>query len=535
MNSYQPNQTLSITTGPVGANSFKLDSFKHTTSMMTSGNFSESSSSSSSTTSSVSSNSSSPSIIYSTSQPPVSGLTHSSTYSAFNAPPQVNKINRSSSVLVDSARYRRKEDEISSLLSYNPSGVSSDSRNGTLKPTPPNRTSSLRFRPADARPSLACLSNNFSKQSNFSYRGASSSSSNYSDDRNSIYSTYNLRLLNKNHLDLLPEESVSEENGEPVNLVGNKSNNYLLLSKTSEFKIESMYRSMGSVVLCAKCPAKVYTTSLKNLIQLIDWKLEVSGIPLWVFNTGMNPKRAKGLSLFLADKHSGFALWTLSQITFVNEFKWSKPCHITFRIHNLPSKIDKKKNAGSGLTRRGSKRGMMDNSADFNYQSKEASAASGFQFGVLKFDDEFECAKFYDFYRNLFTDSQNDDLFNPHFKSSDSSHNMPSSFSSSALSTTTATNSGGNASNKFNTIKCLYKKITKAAISSPVAFKHINSVPMLGESEYATSHYNSRHFQSSEEDDLIKQFSDATSISSDLTVTSHNTVSLGYCHANKLV
>lgn len=109
--------------------------------------------------------------------------------------------------------------------------------------------------------------------------------------------------------------------------------------------------------------------------------------------------------------------------------------------------------------------GSLSSAAEDSEVKNRGEAAHLFM--ALKFDDDFECSKFYDFFRVLFTDSQNDDLFNPHYK--------PSSTSSSSSSSNSSSNK------QSSLIKVIYKKITKNSISSPVAFKIINSLSSVDE------------------------------------------------------
>ena len=252
------------------------------------------------------------------------------------------------------------------------------------KPVPPNRTSSLSYKPQPIYEKKA-----------------------QSEDRHSIYSTFSLRSQTP-LLNLLNFEQINSEN---------------LLSKSEIDKIESCYKSIGSRIYSSKSQAGLYMTNLQNLISLTDWKLEVCAVPVWVFNTGVNSKRPKGLYLCMADKKTGFSLWKSSWITFLNDFKWTRPGVITFRIVQEPRKKDKDKTSSRPCL-----------------------------FAAIRFEDELECSKFYDFYRGLFVDSANDDLFNPRFKP------QKKSFAST-----------------------IYKKISKNSISSPVAFNHVNSLSVVQE------------------------------------------------------
>ncbi len=82
---------------------------------------------------------------------------------------------------------------------------------------------------------------------------------------------------------------------------------------------------------------------------------------------------------------------------------------------------------------------------------------AGFVFAAVRFASDFECSKFYDFYRSLIVDAQNDDLFNPgHVRS-------------------------GQKGSRLSGVAKVLRKITKSSISSPVAFQHVNSLSVVDE------------------------------------------------------
>lgn len=122
----------------------------------------------------------------------------------------------------------------------------------------------------------------------------------------------------------------------------------------------------------------------------------------------------------------------------------------------------------------------LDRSSGKDHRSPNSSSHL---FMALKFDDEFECSKFYDFYRVLFTDAHNDDLFNPHYK--------PSSSSSSKFGSNNNGSKSDRKNSSSNLIKVIYKKITKNSISSPVAFKVINSLSSVDEEAMTMATTNS--------------------------------------------
>lgn len=56
-------------------------------------------------------------------------------------------------------------------------------------------------------------------------------------------------------------------------------------------KIASFYQSIGTLVHVARSVATLYTSDFDAMANLRDWKKLYTGVPIWLFNTGMNPKR----------------------------------------------------------------------------------------------------------------------------------------------------------------------------------------------------------------------------------------------------
>jgi hypothetical protein len=48
---------------------------------------------------------------------------------------------------------------------------------------------------------------------------------------------------------------------------------------------------MGTLVYVAHSLATLYTSDFDAMANLKDWKKLYTGVPIWLFNTGMNPKR----------------------------------------------------------------------------------------------------------------------------------------------------------------------------------------------------------------------------------------------------
>lgn len=63
------------------------------------------------------------------------------------------------------------------------------------------------------------------------------------------------------------------------------------LTESDILKISAFYRSMGTLVFVARSSATLYSSDFDAMANLKDWKKLYTGVPVWLFNTGMNPKR----------------------------------------------------------------------------------------------------------------------------------------------------------------------------------------------------------------------------------------------------
>ena len=207
--------------------------------------------------------------------------------------------------------------------------------------------------------------------------------------------------------------------------------------------------------------------------------------------------------------------------------KWTKPGHITFKVFannlqfvessnnqtnsikknckkfklsqsNTNSTINSSKIDDKSLTFRPSisfnetrylNNDSFNDCSDFNLLNNTNASSNDsnkpYVFAAVKFDNDFECSRFYDFYRLLFNNPKNEDLFNPNYK-------VPSSV-------------------KTSLFQIFYKKIAKNSISSPVQFRHINSLSIQDEDTHR-----------------LESISDSQSITSDdsTTITSNNDSSI---------
>ena len=173
----------------------------------------------------------------------------------------------------------------------------------------------------------------------------------------------------------------------------------------------------------------------------------------------------------IADKQSGFASLRLNQMCHLNDLKWTKPGHLTLKIyaknlseHSRQTEPPKSKHPSSRIQHSSTADELLSlrnchshldqsfsahSDLSAKLEPRKGQAPDKFVFAALQFSSEFECSKFYDFYRALLVDSQNDDLFNPHCS---------------------------RPQGKMAVMKVFLKKITKSSISGPVAFRHVNSL-----------------------------------------------------------
>ncbi|UJR23153.1 hypothetical protein I4U23_026172 [Adineta vaga] len=104
-----------------------------------------------------------------------------------------------------------------------------------------------------------------------------------------------------------------------------------LLSSDEVLRIESSYRSIGTHVYACRCLCELYITTAERLAKLEDWILFQHGSPVWLLDSGNNPKRESRLSLILAEYGSGFPIWQ-DVINGYSEVKQAREQHITFRL-----------------------------------------------------------------------------------------------------------------------------------------------------------------------------------------------------------
>ena len=154
--------------------------------------------------------------------------------------------------------------------------------------------------------------------------------------------------------------------------------NRTVLSANDILKVESSYRSIGTQVLACRCLCDLYVTTAERLSKLEDWLLFQHGLPVWLLNSGTNPKRQSRLSLIIAEHGSGFPIWQ-DTINEHSDVKQARAQHITFRLSDQNT------------------------------------------LAVLRFQDLTASKEFFSFYRSIRNDSRYEHLFSPNKYSRSSS------------------------------------------------------------------------------------------------------------------
>ncbi|CAF3330017.1 unnamed protein product [Rotaria socialis] len=111
----------------------------------------------------------------------------------------------------------------------------------------------------------------------------------------------------------------------------NRSHKSTIVSDNDILKVELSYRSIGTHVYAARSLCDLYITTAERLAKLEDWILFQHGLPVWLLNSGTNPKRQSCLSLVIAEYGSGFPVWQ-DNIGGHSDVKQAREQHITFRL-----------------------------------------------------------------------------------------------------------------------------------------------------------------------------------------------------------
>ena len=186
-----------------------------------------------------------------------------------------------------------------------------------------------------------------------------------------------------------------------------------LISSKDLLKVEASYRSIGTQVFVARSLCDLYITTADRLAKLEDWIFFQHGLPVWLFNSGLNPQRPCRLSLLIAEYGSGFPVWE-DIMDASSEVKQARAQHITFRLSDQNT------------------------------------------LAVLRFADLSASKEFFNSYLSIRNDPRYQHIFNR--KSIQASHRSSSC---------------GSVATKKNKSK---RSLNKSTISNPCQFQHINSL-----------------------------------------------------------
>ncbi|CAF3889551.1 unnamed protein product [Rotaria sordida] len=102
------------------------------------------------------------------------------------------------------------------------------------------------------------------------------------------------------------------------------------LNEKDVIKIAAFYKSIGTLVHVAHSIATLYTSDFDAMANLKDWKKLYTGVPVWLFNTGMNPKRSRCIRLVISELGSSFTLWD-TVVNGASDVRLPKSRHITLK------------------------------------------------------------------------------------------------------------------------------------------------------------------------------------------------------------
>ncbi|CAF4042167.1 unnamed protein product, partial [Rotaria magnacalcarata] len=75
-------------------------------------------------------------------------------------------------------------------------------------------------------------------------------------------------------------------------------------------RLEMFYGSVGTIIKSACSIARLYTATTRQLVNFDNWSYQQRGVPVWIYNTGANLKRAQQVRLLLAQHESCFGIWS---------------------------------------------------------------------------------------------------------------------------------------------------------------------------------------------------------------------------------
>jgi hypothetical protein len=232
--------------------------------------------------------------------------------------------------------------------------------------------------------------------------------------------------------------SSSSPSSHNQNVLGNaKSGNKLeRLSEAEIKKIESMYRSIGSIVCVSPCTCDLFTTTSEQIASMLSncWKMEMgSFVPIWIFDTGYNLKRAKKLTLLFVDRQTAFPLIQKPLlVTQMDQFRNpNNDKRLTFTLDQRQIAPHVASTKLSSIN--------QQRAADIQCTSEQKLV------GLIQFSDFLCCHEFFKFYREIVENMRNFEMFAPregNTKQASKSQAKQQNFSSSMLTLNNTSRSG---------------------------------------------------------------------------------------------
>ena len=95
---------------------------------------------------------------------------------------------------------------------------------------------------------------------------------------------------------------------------------------------------MGSHVFVSPSLVRLFLLTDLEVCSLEQWKLIHRGYPIWLYNTGLNPRRSSELRLAIVDEKTGFILWS-DRITSISNIIQPTNLTLSFRHSSNKSSI----------------------------------------------------------------------------------------------------------------------------------------------------------------------------------------------------
>ena len=146
------------------------------------------------------------------------------------------------------------------------------------------------------------------------------------NNENHQWNCSELEKLQRRFSELIDGKYPDDESPSPIN-------ENLLIER-----IQSLYASMGSHIYVSPSLVRLFLLTDLQVCSLEQWKLLHRGYPIWLYNTGLNPRRTSELRLIIVDEKTGFILWS-DRINSISNILQPTHCTLAFRHSSNRSSI----------------------------------------------------------------------------------------------------------------------------------------------------------------------------------------------------